>query len=220
MTEPQPAPENGGDALSAHDPWAPPPPDDGSPASGPPGATRFGPGRRKEASEAGLALLSTAAAGGLLVGLLWYWFAPRIPLVRNGESLYPLNPESEEAIAADGTFLLVSLVVGAVLGILAFLLWRRGGVPLVIGLALGAGLGALLAWRLGIWLEPTRDEVLARGRALEPGQLINAPLLLEAKVAMLGLPFGALAGHATCLAAWGPRDPAPKPRPQPFPQWR
>lgn len=211
MTVPQPAHENAGTALSAHDPWSPPAGEGGD-------QKQNRPGRRQELAQSALALAGTALVGGALLGLFWYWFAPRVPLFRNGEALYPVNSESEEAIAADGVFLFLALGIGLVLGIVAFLLWRRAGVPLVIGLALGAALGALLAWRLGVWLEPTRAEVLERGRQLEPGERIDAPLVLQAKVALLGLPFGALAGHAASLALWGPRDPEP-PRPQPFPQW-
>lgn len=212
MTEPQPAHENAGAALSSHDPWSPPRADHGRTPD------PEVPGRRQEFVQSVLALLGTALLGGGAVGLLWVWLAPRVPLFRNGEALYPVNSEGEQVIAADGTFLFLSLGVGLLLGAAAFLLWRHGGVPLVLGLAVGAALGALLAWRLGVWLEPTRAEVLARGRELEPGGRIDAPLELHAKVALLGLPFGALAGHAASLSIWGPRDPEP-PRPRTFPQW-
>jgi hypothetical protein len=214
VTVPQPSPDNAGAAVSAHNPWAPPE----HRGRGNPHPEQNRPSRREELTHSVLALLLTAAAGALLLGLLWRWLAPRVPLITNGEALYPLNSESEEAIAADGTFLFLSLGLGLALGAAVFLLWRRGGVPLVIALALGAALGAVLAWRLGIWLEPTRGQVLERGLAMEPGGVLDAPLVLQAKVALLGLPFGAVAGHAICLGIWGPRDPEP-PRPQPYPQW-
>jgi hypothetical protein len=213
VTVPQPAHENAGAALSAHDPWASPAHDPRDPEPKPDRQDR-----RQEIVRSASALLGTALLGGLLLGLAWYWLAPRVPLFRNGEALYPVNSESEEAIAADGTFLFLALGIGLVLGAAAFLLWRHGGVALVIALAVGSVLGALLAWRLGIWLSPTRTEVLDRGLELEQAARIDAPLELRAKAALLGLPFGVLAGHAACLSIWGPRDPEP-PRPQPFPQW-
>ncbi|WP_130796787.1 ABC transporter permease [Streptomyces otsuchiensis] len=212
MNEPQPAPghPNPGPGRPAHDPWLATLPETGPP--------KAGAGWRSELRDSLLALVGVALIGGAAVGLLWYWLAPTIALVSNGEALYPQNSEGEGAIAADGTFLFAGLGVGVVLGVLTFVLRRRGGVLLVLGLAVGAGLGALLAWRLGVLLEPPRAEVIDRGRDLEPGGVINAPREVIAKTALLGLPFGALAGHAAALAMWGPRDPAP--RPKPFPNWK
>ncbi|NJP66633.1 ABC transporter permease [Streptomyces spiramenti] len=204
MNQPQPAPGDPGPdpGRPAHDPWTAQTPEACPPARGP------GPGAELRAAL--LALVAGALLGGAAVGLLWYWLAPSIELVSNGEALFPRNSEGEGAVAADGTFLLAGVGVGVVLGVLAFLLCRRGGVPLVLGLALGSALGAVLAWRLGILLEPPRSEIIERGRELEPGGVIDAPRELTGMTALLGLPFGALAAHAACFAAWGPRDPQPR----------
>ncbi|MFX4295234.1 ABC transporter permease [Streptomyces bohaiensis] len=205
MNQPQPAPGDPGPqpGRAAHDPWSAPLPETGPPP-------KAGPGLRADLRDALLVLVGSALVGGAAVGLLWYWLAPSVALVSNGEALFPRNSEGEGAVAADGTFLLAGIGVGVVLGVVTQLLRRRGGVPLVLGLAVGSALGALLAWRLGILLEPPRSEIVERGRELEPGGVIDAPRELTAWTALLGLPFGALAGHAACFAAWGPRDPQPR----------
>lgn len=80
---------------------------------------------------------------------------------------------------------------------------------MVVGLALGAVLGSLLAWRVGIWLGPSSDVV---GRAREAGQGVtfDAPLELHAVwVAMMAWPFAAMGIHLLLTAAFGPRDVEP-----------
>ncbi|MDB1088649.1 ABC transporter permease [Streptomyces sp. ACA25] len=210
MTAPQPSPYNSGPAMGGHDPWgAPPRTAGGSPGRAEPGGHRA-PDRELRAGA--VLVLPVAALTGLLLGLLWPWLAPRVPLVSDGEAVYLENSESQEAIAADGTFLLLGLAVGAIAGVLVFLLRRRGGVPVVLGLALGALLGALAAWRLGVWLDFPQD-VAEQARSVGEGVVFDAPLELSAKVALLGLPFGAVAGYLACTALWGPRDPEAPPAP-------
>lgn len=211
MTVPQPAPDNREAALSAHDPWAIPPGRE-EPADSAARAARLG----REALEGLAVALGVALVTGAAVGLLWWWLAPRVPVVRYGEAVYPENAEGQQAIAADGTFLLAGLAVGAVAGAVVFLLRRRGGIGVVLGVAAGAALGAWLAWRLGVWLEPGQAEWEATARATAEGEPFDARLELSTAV-LLAVPFGALAGHALCVALWGPRDPDT--RPPAFPGW-
>jgi hypothetical protein len=163
------------------------------------------------------AVITVAVAlGGVLLGLLWWWLAPHVPLVgdRSGGSwvVYLKDSEGEQAVGVDGTFTLLGLGFGLVSAVLVFLLRRRGGVPLVVALGLGALLGSLLAWRFGVWLGPTTD-VLAHAKQVGKGVTFSAPLKLSAKAALLAWPLAALLVHLGLTALFGPRDPEP-----PYPQ--
>ncbi|MFF8936181.1 AAA family ATPase [Streptomyces paradoxus] len=170
-----------------------------------------GPGMRTELREA--AVIAVAAAlGGVLLGVLWWWLAPHVPLVgdvvEKSWVVYLKDTEGEQAIGVDGTFTLLGLGFGAVSALVVFLLRRRGGVPLVVGLALGGLLGSLLAWRVGVWLGPAQD-VIAHAQAVGRGVTFDAPLKLGAKGALLAWPLAALVLHLGLMALFGPRDPEP-----------
>ncbi|WP_256639573.1 AAA family ATPase [Streptomyces murinus] len=202
----------------------PPPPHDHSanahqvrqaPPAGAPMAGAYeedGPGMKTEAREAAVLTVLVTVCGALL-GLLWWRLAPHVPLVgdQSGNSwvVYLKDTEGEQAVGVDGTFTLLALAFGAVSGLAAFLWRRRGGVPLVVGLALGGLLGSLLAWRLGVWLGPTSD-VIAHARAVGKGVTFPAPLRLGAKAALLSWPFAAVLVHLGLTALFGPRDPEPE----------
>lgn len=147
---------------------------------------------------------------GVLFGLLWWWLAPHVPLVgdvvEDNWVVYLKDSEGEQAAGVDGTFALLGLAFGLVSAVVVFLLRRRGGVPLVVALGLGALLGSVVAWRLGVWLGPTSD-VLAHAKAAGKGVTFSAPLKLGAKGALLAWPLGALLVHLGLTALFGPRDP-------------
>ncbi|MFH9675731.1 AAA family ATPase [Streptomyces sp. NPDC017405] len=199
----------------------PPPPHDDSahPVRQPPpggalaghGREQDGPGTRTELREAAVITVATAL-GGVLLGLLWWWLAPHVPLV--GDELdgnwvvYLKDSEGEQAVGVDGTFTLLGLGFGLAGAVAVFLLRRRGGVPLAVALGLGGLLGSLLAWRLGVWLGPASD-VLAHARAVGKGVTFPAPLKLSAKGALLAWPFAGLLAHLGLTALFGPRDEEP-----------
>lgn len=152
------------------------------------------------------ALVATVLGVGL--GLLWLWLAPRVPLVNVDNAVFLKDPEGEEAVGADGTFVLLALGFGAVTGALAFLRSRSGGVGIVVGLAVGALLGSVLAWRLGIWLGPETD-LVAAAKAAGSGKTFDGPLKLQAKSALLVWPLLALMMHLLLTGVFGRRDPEP-----------
>lgn len=156
------------------------------------------------------AIMVVVALSGLVLGALWIWLAPRIPLISDGEAVYLKDTEGEQAIGVDGTFTLLALGFGAVSGVVAFLVRRSGGIALVAGLALGSLLGALLAWKAGGMLGPDTD-VVAHAKAVGKGVVFNAPLELKAKGTLLAWPVAALAVHLGLTALFGPRDPEPYP---------
>lgn len=149
------------------------------------------------------------AVTGVLLGLLWLWLSTRVPLISDGKAVYFKNSEGEEAVGADGSFVLLALGFGVVAGAVVFLVHRRGGVPIVVGLAVGALLGSALAWKLGGWLGPGSD-VAAHARAVGKGVTFDAPLQLRAKGALLAWPLAALGTHLGLNALFGPRDPEPQ----------
>ncbi|MFD4591646.1 ABC transporter permease [Streptomyces rubiginosohelvolus] len=188
-----------------HDPWQAPP--SGSHLVPSPGAPDD-PDTATELRQAAVVAVLVAVSG-IALGLLWLWLAPRVPLVSDDTAVFLKNSEGEEAIGADGTFVLLAIGFGVLSAALVFWRLRRGGVLVVVGLALGALLASLIAWRVGIWLGPSSDVV---GRAREAGQGVtfDAPLELHTVwVAVLAWPFAAMGIHLLLTAAFGPRDVEP-----------
>ncbi|MER5930496.1 hypothetical protein [Streptomyces sp. NPDC002054] len=150
------------------------------------------------------AVTLAVGAAGLLLGLLWAWLAPRVQYVSNGEAVFLRDTESEARIGADGTFFLLSLGFGVLSAVAVFLWRRRGGVPLVLGLTVGSAFAALVGWRFGLWLGPSRD-LISAAKAAGKGVPFDAPLQLLAHGALLAWPMAAVAVHLALTAIWSPR---------------
>ncbi|MFB8089340.1 ABC transporter permease [Streptomyces sp. NPDC055992] len=148
---------------------------------------------------------AVVTVAGVLMGLLWLWLAPRVPLVSDSTAVFLSNSEGEQAIGADGTFALLGLAFGAVSAGLVFWFHRRGGIWLTVGLAVGSVLGSLLAWQLGTRLGPT-DDVVAHAREVGKGVVFDAPLEMHAHGVLLAWGLAAMVVHLALTAAWGPRD--------------
>jgi hypothetical protein len=165
----------------------------------------FGP----EIKRGALTALAVAVCG-VVLGMLWLWLAPRIPLVSDGKAVYLKDSEGEQAIGADGTFVLLGLGIGVLTALVAFWRCRRGGIGIVLGLAVGAVLGSLLAWRIGVWLGPTQD-IVAHAKQVGAKKVFDGPLTLQAKGALLAWPIAATLAHLGLTTGFGPRDPQPTP---------
>ncbi|MGW2473487.1 ABC transporter permease [Streptomyces sp. NPDC001665] len=167
------------------------------------------PGVDREELRADLRRAGVVAAvvtvAGVLMGLLWLWLAPRVPLISDNTAVFLNDSEGEEAIGADGTFALLGLAFGAVSAGLVFWFHRRGGIWLTVGLAVGSVLGSLLAWQLGTRLGPTSD-VVAHAREVGKGVVFDAPLEMHAHGVLLAWGLAAMVVHLALTAAWGPRD--------------
>jgi hypothetical protein len=138
---------------------------------------------------------------GAPAGLLWSAVAPRITVEfsRTGPQVPDLQ-SSKAFIGADGSFLVIALLVGALCGALAWWFARRGGPWTVGGLVVGGLLAGVVATRVG--LMPGTDEVLAAlrdssrrtsgsvelflGRRMDDGLHVRAPWTI------VGWPVGAL----------------------------
>jgi hypothetical protein len=166
---------------------------------------------KTELREAAVTTVAVALAG-VLLGVLWWWLAPHVPLVGDVVNkrweVYLADSEGEQSVGVDGTFTLLGLAFGLVSGLVVFLLRRRGGVPLVVALTVGGLLGSLLAWRIGIWLGPAQD-VIAHAKDVGRGVTFSAPLKLGAYGALLAWSVTALAVHLGLTGLFGPRDPEP-----------
>ncbi|MBO0656568.1 hypothetical protein J1792_28655 [Streptomyces triculaminicus] len=161
----------------------------------------------------GAVILAFVTLCGVLLGLLWLWLAPRVPLISDGKAVYLSNTEGEQAVGADGWFGLLGLVFGAVAAAVVFLCYRKGGIAIVAGLAAGSLLASLIGWRLGVWLGPTAD-VAGHARAVGQGVVFDAPIKLAAKGMLLAWPLAAMAVHLGLTALFGPRDPEPEAGPE------
>ncbi|MEW2520518.1 hypothetical protein [Actinacidiphila alni] len=188
--------------LTPHDQ---PPPFPPYPGGGPVGGKGDGPSVAVELRRAALVAVAVTVCG-VILALLWVWLSPRIPLVSDGKAVYLKDTEGEEAIGSDGMFVLISLVLGALTAVGVFLRYRRGGVALVLALAVGGVLAAVVGWRLGIVLGPTRD---LRKHAMDVGAnvVFDGPLKLRAKSALIAWPAAAMLVHSCLTWAFGPRDP-------------
>lgn len=167
---------------------------------------------KTEVREAAVVTVVVALCGALL-GVLWWWLAPQVQLVgamvEGGWVVLVKDTEGEQAVGVDGTFTLLALAFGAVSAVAVFLWRRRGGVPLVVALAVGGLLGSVLAWRVGVWLGPTSD-VIAHAKQVGKGVTFSAPLRLGAKGALLAWSLAGLLVHVGLTALFGPRDPEPE----------
>ncbi|WP_327269817.1 ABC transporter permease [Streptomyces sp. NBC_01218] len=195
------------DPPTPHDP-GPVPPAGSHLVPGAAGQWPPAPAEARAAVRQAAAVTVVLALAGVVLGLLWLWLAPRIPLISDSTAVYLKDSEGEEAIGADGTFALLAAGFGLVSAVVAFLLRRTGGIATVVALALGGVLGALLAWWLGTSLGPTSD-VVAHAKEAGRGVTFDAPLELHAKGALLAWPIAAMLVHLILTAAFAPRDPGP-----------
>jgi hypothetical protein len=161
--------------------------DGGWPPQRPPHRRSWPPSRREVgtalATVVGLALLGAALA------LLWVRLAPRLEfrVVEPGRAV-PVIPEAEEYVAADGRFVLITLAAGVVAGLVCWLLRGSRGPLVLTALALGGLLGAVLTWRLGVWLGPGYQPQDLQ----DVGRTVAQPLELQARAALVVEPVAAV----------------------------
>lgn len=169
---------------------------------------------RKEVIQGAIVAVAVAVFG-LLLGALWLKLSPRVPLISDGKAVYLKDAEGEQEIGVDGWFTLLGAAFGVVSAVVVFWRCRRGGVPVVFGLAVGAMLGSLLAWRFGILLGPTTD-IVGHAKDVGANKSFDGPMKINAKGALLAWPALAMAVHLLLTWIFGSRDPLPAP-PAPVP---
>jgi hypothetical protein len=128
---------------------------------------------------------------GAPAGLLWAAVAPKVTVVLSDAEVSLATPDNSAFIAADGFFLGVVLVVGVLVGALAWGLGRRHGPGVVLGLTAGGLLAGYVAARTGALVdESTARDAVAAGQS----GMVELAVRLRASEAVLAWPVGALLG--------------------------
>lgn len=149
---------------------------------------RLWPPSRREWTTA-LGLIAALAAVGAAVAPLWVHLAPRLAfrVDQPGRAL-PVVPEAEEYVAADGRFVLITLAIGVLAALGCWLVRRSRGPLIMLALAAGGLLGAVVTWRLGLRLgtgyQPADLQVV--------GKVLYQPLTLRARAALVVEPVAAV----------------------------
>ncbi|MFE6865206.1 hypothetical protein ACFVFS_01475 [Kitasatospora sp. NPDC057692] len=208
--EAAPAPYAAPAPHAARDPYALPPEPDlvaahAQPAE--PAAQRLLPELR-----VGAATVLACLVLGVVMGLLWAWLAPKVPLVVDGNKILYADPEGEQRAGADSVFVLIGLGMGILTALGAFLVTRKrgGGIAVAVGLAVGGLLASVGAWGLGRWLGPGRD-LVAEARKVGNGGHFRADIDLGAYGAVLAWPMAAMVVLLALSAAFGKREEDPPP---------
>ncbi|WP_243718552.1 hypothetical protein [Actinomadura sp. KC06] len=130
---------------------------------------------------------------GPLVGVLWAKTIPEVTyVIVQGEPLLA-EPEGQGPIGIDARFALIALVAGLLCGVAGYLAGGRGDdIALLLGLAVGGGAAAFLAWKTGhmIGLDDFQDAV----RTARDGTTVTGVADLRAKGVLV---FWALPAVAT-----------------------
>jgi hypothetical protein len=137
-------------------------------------------------------LISALAVIGAAVAPLWVHLAPRLAfrVDQPGRAL-PVIPEAEEYIGADGRFVFITLVVGLLAGLACWLVRRSRGPLVLLALAVGGLVGAVITWRLGMRI----------GTGYQPadlqhvGRIVYQPLTLRARSALVVEPVAAVLAY-------------------------
>jgi hypothetical protein len=153
----------------------------------------------------GLLVAVLVAVCGVALGLFWLWLSPRVPMVGVGGNVYLKDTEGEEAIGGDGTFVLIALVLGALTAGAVFWWFRKGGVGVVLGLAVGGAVASVIGWRLGVWLGPNTN-IGAHAAQVGQNVVFDGPLELRAKSAIVAWPAAAMVVHLALTYAFGQKD--------------
>ena len=147
---------------------------------------------------ASVLLAAVLTACGLPVGLLWWALAPRADFRVTADGPVPVgNPSMELSVADDSVLVLLLVGLGLLAGAAAWRPRRLRGVTVLVALAAGASLAALVAWGLGELMGPGPTEAdLDR-----VGAVVTTPLRLSALPALAAAPFSALLAYLLGVAA-------------------
>jgi hypothetical protein len=167
-------------------------------------------------------LLGGLAVAGVPLGVLWWALAPRADYRITGAGPVAVgNPSEELLIADDGVFVLIVAALGLLAGLATWLLRRRRGVAVLVGVALGTLAAAAVAWQVGELLGPPPTHAALT----HVGGRVTTSLTLGMLPALAVGPFfavvvwlvGALYARTDGLGRTPP-EPAVVPEPEPQPE--
>jgi hypothetical protein len=163
------------------------------------------PRRLRSSIMAALAVGVVVAVLGAGVGWLWSEVAPRVAVIKADQGFYYADSEPEQAVAADGWFLILGAIVGIIVAALAWYLLRRyRGPAILVGLTIGSLAAAVLAWWVGTKIGTAQFDQVRNTVAV--GTRVNAPLGLRITGLKMdnlwtSLPTGVVAVQALIAAA-------------------
>jgi hypothetical protein len=140
---------------------------------------------------------------GVPLGLLWAVVSPHAPVVITRDGAVLADYRQEVFVGADGTFALIGLLTGVVVGAAVYL-WRRARGPwMALGVALGSLAGGYVAWKTGhqVGLDEFR-RLVEEGRN---GQRFVRPVDLRAKGVLFVQPLVAVIVYVLA-AGWSRFD--------------
>ncbi|WP_283133558.1 hypothetical protein [Rhizohabitans arisaemae] len=150
--------------------------------------------------------LAVLALSGVAAGLLWGVVAPRVSYVVTASGPRLADPTTQDIIAGDGWFAVVTGAAGLVSGVVGYLLGRGRPVAVLLGLAAGGLLGAFVAFQVGGMIDAEPVALTLRAT----GVLFAWPLIA---VAVFGLIEGSYAYRDTPwrrpYAGLDPQTPLP-----------
>jgi hypothetical protein len=151
-------------------------------------ASRVWPPSRAEIV-AGLGTVVALAALGMVVAVVWRAVAPRLGfrIVSPGNGV-PLVPETEQFFAADGWFVVLTLVVGVLAAVLCWRVRSARGPTALLALAVGGFAGAVVTWKFGVLLAPGPSDAALR----QVGNVVHPALRLRALAALVVEPIAAV----------------------------
>lgn len=187
----------------SNDPWA-------TPYSQP-----VAPRERLHLTDVWAAVVTTAVVVlfGAPVGMLWGAISPRVEVRKVADGIDLIMPETKAFIGGDGSFFVITVLVGIALGVAAALLARRHGPGVAVGLAVGSVLAAIVAAKVGVRIG--YDEYVALRDVAAVNTEGHYFLKLRAEGVLLGWPVAALLTLLTVTAAMRP-PLAPSPIPPPL----
>lgn len=182
----------------SNDPWA-------SPYESP-----VVPGERLSLADVWAGVVTTAVVVllGAPVGMLWGAVSPRVEVRKVADGLDLVMPETKAFIGGDGSFFVLTVLVGLALGIAAALIGRRYGPGVTVGLALGSLLAAIVAAKVG--QRVGYDHYVALRDAAAVNTRGDYFLKIRAKGVLFGWPVAALLALLTITAARSPRPSRPR----------
>lgn len=132
------------------------------------------------------------------MGLIWSAVAPHSHVAVQAGGAFIADAETEVFIAGDGWFIGLTLLIGVVTGVLAWLVARHSGPFVVVGLAAGGLLAAYVASRVGVRVG--QDALEAAVHSGRQGSYVSN-IALQAKSAIVAWPLGAVVAFAVLVAS-------------------
>ena len=175
--------------------------------------TPMSPGSRRSSLLVVVKLVVIGAALGVIAGFGWLRIAPRPMLEIRADGVYYLDGQQQVIIGQDAWFVVIMAVTGVLLGLMAYLRWRRSGPAFVVGAAVAAGVAGAVAWRLGVWLG--RSELDSIVGTIADGTSSLGSLKLRAYGALFVAPIAATLVTLTGSLTHG-TGPEPHPDPDPI----